>query len=284
VPTGETQPLLAARAVVRRYPARGRGWATRPASHAALDGATLALHEGEIVGLVGRSGAGKSTLGRVLLGLERPDSGEVTFRGQSLSVRRSSCLPALRREVQVVFQDPQAALDPRQRIAQIVAEPLAIHRVVARRERRERAAFLLDKVGLPGDLRFLQRRPGELSGGERQRVAIARAIAAGPRALILDEPVSALDASVRGQVLNLLMELHERSGLAVLVIVHDLALVAGLCTRVAVMALGRIVEEGAPEVLLAHPASSATRELVAAARSPARAGVRRSSGEPPAVG
>jgi ABC-type glutathione transport system ATPase component len=283
VPTGEAQALLAARDVVRRFPARGRKWRTGPASHAALDGATLELHEGEIVGLVGRSGAGKSTLGRVLLGLERPDAGEVTFRGRPLSVMTSSCLHALRREVQVVFQDPQAALDPRQRIVQIIAEPLAIHCVVPRRERRERAAYLLDKVGLPGDPRFLQCRPGELSGGERQRVAIARAIAAGPKALILDEPVSALDASVRGQVLNLLIELHEHSGLSLLVIVHDLALVAGLCTRVAVMALGRIVEEGAPEVLLGHPVSGATRELVAAARSLTRGAARGTPNEPPAV-
>jgi ABC-type glutathione transport system ATPase component len=253
--------------VVRRYPQRGRRWNIGRGALAAVDGATLELHRGEILGLVGRSGAGKSTLGRVLLGLEEPDAGEVAFEGRMLAACTAAEMRSFRRAVQAVFQDPRAALDPRQAIESIVAEPLAVHGLARRGERRERAAALLREVGLPGDRGFLRRRPGELSGGERQRVAIARAIACRPRALVLDEPVSALDASVRGQVLNLLLDLHGRTGLTMLLIVHDVTLVARMCTRVAVMARGRIVEEGPPARVLPRPADEATVELVAAARS-----------------
>jgi peptide/nickel transport system ATP-binding protein len=265
--SGEAAALLSARGVVRRYPERGRRWTTGPAGLAALDGVTLDLHRGEILGLLGRSGAGKSTLGRVLLGLERPDAGSVAFEGQPLTTFTRRAVRGFRRGVQAVFQDPYGALDPRQRIESIVAEPLAIHDLARGGERRERAAALLREVGLPAERSFLRRRPGDLSGGERQRVAIARAIACRPQALVLDEPVSALDASVRGQVLNLLLELHERTGLAMLLIVHDVTLVTRMCTRVAVMAGGRIVEEGPPGSVLAHPSHHATVELLAAARS-----------------
>ena len=260
-------PILAARHVVRRYPARGGvRWGREREWAPALDGVSLELWPGEILGLIGRSGSGKSTLARVLLGLETPDEGEVTFDGRPLGSLSDPEQRRLRREVQVVFQDPHASLDPRQSVGGILAEPLAVHRLVPRGERRSRGKVLLGEVGLPSDDAVLDRLPRALSGGERQRVALARALASGPRALILDEPVSALDVSVRGQVLNVLLELRERAGLAMLLIVHDVRLVARLCGRVAVMAGGRVVEEGPTRRVLENPAHSATLELLEAAR------------------
>ena len=276
-------PILAARHVVRRYPARGGvRWGREREWAPALDGVSLELWPGEILGLIGRSGSGKSTLARVLLGLETPDEGEVTFDGRSLGSLSDPEQRRLRREVQVVFQDPHASLDPRQSVGGILAEPLAVHRLVPRGERRSRGKVLLGEVGLPSDDAVLDRLPRALSGGERQRVALARALASGPRALILDEPVSALDVSVRGQVLNVLLELRERAGLAMLLIAHDVRLVARLCGRVAVMAGGRVVEEGPTRGVLENPAHTATAELLAAARwlsEPPPAKTARSPGE-----
>lgn len=276
-------PILAARHVVRRYPARGGvRWGREREWAPALDGVSLELWPGEILGLIGRSGSGKSTLARVLLGLETPDEGEVTFDGRPLGSLSDPEQRRLRREVQVVFQDPHASLDPRQSVGGILAEPLAVHRLVPRGERRSRGKVLLGEVGLPTDDAVLDRLPRALSGGERQRVALARALASGPRALILDEPVSALDVSVRGQVLNVLLELRERAGLAMLLIAHDVRLVARLCGRVAVMAGGRVVEEGPTRGVLENPAHTATAELLAAARwlsEPPPAKTARSPGE-----
>lgn len=249
----------------------------------ALDGVSLELWPGEILGLVGRSGSGKSTLARVLLGLERPDEGRVTFDGTSLESLTDVEKRRLRRDVQLLFQDPQGSLDPRQSVGGVVAEPLAVHGLVPRVGRRAHGKKLLRQVGLPGEDAFLGRSPRQLSGGERQRVALARALASGPRALILDEPVSALDASVRGQVLNLLLELHEIAGLAMLLIAHDVRLVANLCSRVAVMTAGRIVEEGPVQNVLASPAHPATARLLEAASwlsGPSPGGPGRVSGEP----
>jgi len=258
-------PLVAAAGVTRRYPPRGGNGRPGAAGVTALDGVSFELGLGEVVGLVGRSGAGKSTLARVLIGLEPVDAGEVRYEGSRLDSLDAAARQRFRADVQPVFQDPFNALDPRQAVGAIVAEPLAIHRVAPRRERGALVARLLADVGLPCDAAFLRRRPHELSGGERQRVALARALACEPRGLILDEPVSALDASVRGQVLNLLLGMRERRSLAMLVIAHDIALVARLCQRVVVMAVGRVVEQGPAATLLASPASAPTRELVAAA-------------------
>jgi peptide/nickel transport system ATP-binding protein len=262
----EATPVLEARGVIRRYPPRGGVGGRAGRENLVLDGVSLALRPGEILGLVGRSGAGKSTLARILLGLEPPDGGEVRFRGQPIGALDAAGMQRFRRAVQVVFQDPHASLDPRHSLGAIVSEPLAVHGVVGHQGRRERGARLLREVGLPGTAAFLARHPRELSGGERQRVALARALACGPKVLILDEPVSALDVSVRGQVLNLLLDLHRGSGLALLLIAHDVRLVARVCDRVAVMAGGTIVEEGAPESVLASPGHPATAELVGAAR------------------
>jgi ABC-type glutathione transport system ATPase component len=262
---GDEVPLLAAAAVSRRYARRGSISGSAGEVVVAVDKVSIELRRGEVLGLVGRSGAGKSTLARILLGLEPADEGVVRFEGRPLVGLDAAARLSLRRAVQVVFQDPFSSLDPRQTIGGILAEPLAIHRIEDRRGRRRRVGQLLSDVGLPSDRAFVQRRPRELSGGERQRVALARGLACGPRALVLDEPVSALDASVRGQVLNLLLDLHRRAHLALLVIAHDVTLISGLCDRVAVMARGQLVEEGPPAAVLAHPSSPATAELLGAA-------------------
>ncbi|TAM51695.1 MAG: ABC transporter ATP-binding protein [Acidobacteria bacterium] len=232
----------------------------------ALDGVSLELARGEIVGVVGRSGAGKSTLARLLLGLEPADEGSVSYAGRALASLGPRDTRGMRRAVQAVFQDPTGSLDPRQSVGTIVGEALAVHHLAPRAARRERIRELLAEVGLPGEDAFLARLPRELSGGERQRVAIARALASRPEALILDEPVSALDVSVRGQVLNLLLSLQRRTGMAMLVIAHDILLVERLCMRVLVLAAGRVVEEGPAARVLTRPAAAATAELLAAAR------------------
>jgi ABC-type glutathione transport system ATPase component len=223
---------------------------------------SIEVAAGEICGLVGQSGAGKSTLARLLALLERPDSGEVRYDGERVDNLGAAAQRSRRRAVQIVFQDPGTALDPLQRVRAIVEEPLTIHRLHEGAARPRRIGELLAAVGLPGDDDFLTRYPRELSGGERQRVAIARALACEPRALILDEPVSALDVSIRGQVLNVLVELRERLGLAMVLIAHDLALVAEVCDRVCVMLAGRIVESGPAEAVLGAPLHPHTVFLV----------------------
>ncbi len=212
-------PILAAAGVGRSYPARH---GVRPRARR-REPRAVARRDPR-----GRRqvGAGKSTLARLLLGLESPDEGAVSYAGRALASLGVRDARRMRRAVQAVFQDPTASLDPRQSVGTIVAEALVVHNLAPRAGRRERSRELLAEVGLPGEDAFLERLPRELSGGERQRVAIARALASGPEALILDEPVSALDVSVRGQVLNLLLELQRRTGMAMLVIAHDVLLVA----------------------------------------------------------
>ena len=261
---GSRSLALAARGVVRRYRARG-GLGASGAQVVAVAGVTLELEVGELYGLVGESGAGKSTLARLLVGLERPDSGAVTINGQTLDTLRGAELREARRRAQLVFQDPAAALDPLQTVGSVVTEPLLVHRTVPTGGRRRRVRELLSGVGLPTADEFLARRPAELSGGERQRLAIARALACEPRALVLDEPVSALDVSVRGQVLNLLSELHERLSLTTLLIAHDLDVVAFLCDRVGVMLGGYLVEEGRADEVIRRPRHPFTAAMVGAA-------------------
>ena len=258
-------PILAAEGISRRYQVRGGSASRHLGVVQALERVSFELRQGEIVGAVGRSGAGKSTLARVLLGLEPADEGTVLYAGSPLQNLSRNDLQRLRRSVQIVFQDPHSSLDPRQSIGGILSEPLAVHNLVPRSRRRERCLELLSGVGLPPDEDLLGRPPRELSGGERQRVAIARAIACNPELLILDEPVSALDVSVRGQVLNLLLDLHRRTGLAMMVIAHDVRLISHLCVRVAVVAEGRIVEEGPAGQVLGRPANPVTAELLASA-------------------
>ena len=259
-------PLIAARGLGRRFPAR-RGYPPV----AAVDGVDLTLAPGEVLGLVGASGCGKTTLARMLVRLLPPTAGRVTVDGIDVWGARGEDLARVRRTVQIVFQDPARSLNPRMGVGAIVAEPLAVHglpegpRRGRRAARRRRAGELLDAVGLPA--RTVERRPAELSGGARQRVALARALALEPRALVLDEPISSLDASVGAQVMTLLRRLRQERGLAYLLVSHDLAVVGEVADRVMVMSEGRIVEEGTADRVYAQPEHERTRELLAAARS-----------------
>ncbi|UOM35626.1 oligopeptide/dipeptide ABC transporter ATP-binding protein [Acuticoccus sp. I52.16.1] len=240
-------PVLEARGVVKHYDV-ATGLISAPRRLTALDGVDLAITKGAAIGLVGESGSGKSTLARLLLGLEKPTAGDISFDGAPLGTlgRR-----AIARRVQPVFQDPFGSLNPAHSVAEIVGLPLAVHRIGDRRARSARVAELLDQVGLPS--RVAAARPRELSGGQRQRVAIARALAIRPDVLVCDEPTSALDVSVQAQILNLLADLRRETGVALLLISHDLAVVEHLCERVAILYLGRIVEEGPAEAVLRDP-------------------------------
>ncbi len=263
---GGAEPLLVAEGLVRRYGGRRgqRGGGGQVVT--AVSGVSLQLAAGERYGLLGRSGAGKSTLARMLCGLERPDAGRVLLAGQCLADAGGRLDPELRRQVQLVFQDAGASLDPVHSVRWLVAEPLAVAGALPRRERRARVAELLASVELPTHEAFLTRKPRQLSGGERQRVAIARALACKPRVLVLDEPVSALDAGIRAQVLALLGRLVERFGLALVLIAHDVGVVERLASRVGVMLAGRLVEEGPAAEVLASPRHPYTAALVAAGR------------------
>lgn len=266
-------PLLEARGLCKQLPARGAGQVGRPVS--ALDEVSLALDAGEVVAVVGRSGAGKSTLGRVLVGIETLDRGTVRIGGVDLASAPETTRRELRRQVQLVFQEPRAALDPLQTVASALAEPLSIHRVGCQTtDRFARIEALLVSVGLGGRHELWGRLPHELSGGECQRVLLGRALACDPRALILDEPVSALDAAVRHQVLGDLLRLRDRLGLALLLIAHDLHMVRDVADRVLVMDAGRVVEEGQTASIMARPQAAATVALLSAAGLGAGAGGR----------
>jgi peptide/nickel transport system ATP-binding protein len=244
----------------------------------AVDGVSFDWRHGEVLGVVGESGCGKSTLARAMLGLVPAAGGEIEVEGAP--VRGRTELRALRRRVQMVFQDPYQTLNPRMRVRAIVAEPLVVQDVPAA-EHAARVDRALEDVGLP-PARFAERYPHELSGGQRQRVAIAAALVLDPDGLICDEPVSMLDVSVRAQVLKVLMDLRESRSLALLFITHDLGLAWTLCDQIAVMYLGRIVEQGSATQVIETPRHPYTQALVAAVPSPGRAdGARLLGGEPP---
>lgn len=233
----------------------------------AVDGVTLAVGHGETLGLVGESGCGKSTTARALLRLVPLASGRIVFDGRDVRALSAAELRGLRRQMQMVFQDPFASLSPRMRVGQIVAEPLEIHGIGGGRgEREARVEALLESVGLPAAT--TRRFPHEFSGGQRQRIGIARALALDPKFVVLDEPVSALDISVRAQVVNLLADLQERRGIAYLFVGHDLSLIRRVAHRVAVMYLGRIVETAPAASLYADPRHPYTRSLLAAVLVP----------------
>ncbi len=253
--------LLEVRHLVKEF-GRSGGLLRKRTIVRAVHDVTFAIDEGETFGLVGESGSGKTTTGRCILRLVEPTSGEVRFKGEDVLSFSRARMRQARRDMQIVFQDPYSSLNPRMRVGAIVEEPLIIHRIGSKTERRARVAELFDLVGL--DPAQLTRYPHQFSGGQRQRIGLARALALNPSLIIADEPVSALDVSVQAQVINLLMDLQERLKLTYLFIAHDLRLVRHICSRVAVMYLGKIVEMGPTERLFAAPAHPYTRALLSA--------------------
>ncbi|MBQ1040964.1 ABC transporter ATP-binding protein [Micromonospora sp. C32] len=241
----------------------GRDWLGRRTKLVhAVKGVSFTLERGECLAVVGESGAGKSTVGRMVLRLIEPNSGSVTFDGVDVLATKPKQLRALRQRMQMIFQDPYSSLDPRMTIKDAVAEPLLVHTDKGRATREKEAVELLDKVGIGS--RYLERYPAELSGGQLQRVAIARALTMKPSLIVCDEPVAALDVSVRAQVLNLLRDLQEELGLAYLFVCHDLALVEVIADRVMVMASGEVVETDTTDQIFANPRQEYTKKLLAA--------------------
>jgi oligopeptide/dipeptide ABC transporter ATP-binding protein len=263
-----TEPLLEVRDLVKRFPVRGGGIIKRTIGHVeAVSGISFDLRPGETLGLVGESGCGKSTTGRAILQLHKPTSGSVKFEGVELTKLGNRRLRPLRREMQIVFQDPYASLNPRWQINDIVTEPFKIHGGGGSgKETQRRVDELLELVGLNPEHR--NRYAHEFSGGQRQRIGIARALALNPKFVVLDEPVSALDVSVQAGVVNLLEELQDRLGLAYLFVAHDLSVVRHISDRVAVMYLGKIVEVGNREDIYAQPAHPYTQALLSAVPVP----------------
>ena len=257
---GTSPDFVVADRIVKHFPVRVGAW--RTGSVRSVDGVSFAIRRGEIMGLVGESGCGKSTLARVLLRLLAPDSGTVAIAGRDLASLHGEELRRFRTTMQLIFQNPHAALDPRMRIGTSLEAPLAQHGFGTHRERRRRAADMLGEVGL--DASFVERLPRQCSGGELQRIVIARALLLEPRFLVCDEPTSALDASLRAQIIDLLVDLKNRFDLTLLLISHDLRVVRYASDRVAVMYLGRIVEAGERDAVFDDPLHPYTRALIAA--------------------
>ncbi|MGH7497943.1 MAG: ABC transporter ATP-binding protein [Gemmatimonadales bacterium] len=260
-----TEPLLAVRDLVKHYHSTGLFGASAPPVRA-VDGVSFEVGRGETLALVGESGCGKSSVGRTILRLQEPTGGRAVFEGIDLFPLDRGELRRLRRRMQIIFQDPYSSLNPRMTVGAAVAEGLEIHRLATPKEMPGRVAALLEEVGL--DSSYASRYPHEFSGGQRQRIGIARALAVEPSFIVCDEPVSALDVSVQAQVINLLADLQRERGLSYLFIAHDLAVVRQIARRIAVMYLGRIVEEGPTEALLSRPRHPYTLALLSAVPEP----------------
>lgn len=261
-----SEPILQIKDLKMHFPVKGGVFSRQVAAVKAVDGVSLDIGRGETLGLVGESGCGKSTLGKSMVRLTRPTAGSIQFQGLDITHLTQSRLRPIRKNLQMVFQDPAESLNSRMSVGQIIAEPLLVQKIGTRATRKEMVENLLDRVGMPKSA--AQRFSFEFSGGQRQRIGIARALALNPELIVLDEPVSALDVSVQSQVLNLLLELQEEMNLAYLFIAHDLAVVKHISDRVAVMYLGKIVELADADAIYKNPYHAYTKALISAIPTP----------------
>jgi ABC-type oligopeptide transport system ATPase subunit len=269
----ENMPLVAVRNLSKSFDIGGTAFGGRGGQVRAVDDVSLDIQQGETLGLVGESGSGKSTLGRLILRLIEPTSGAISFEGNDLLAAKGSELRRLRRNMQIIFQDPYGSIDPRFRVVDVIAEPLIIHEKLGEQGRRQRVGELLRAVGL--DESAMTRYAHEFSGGQRQRIGIARALALRPKFIVADEPVSALDVSVGAQIVNLLRQLQREFGLTYLFISHSMPVVRYLSTRIAVMHRGKIVETGSTAQITGRPQHAYTASLLAATPEMASTGSQR---------